>query len=170
MTKDDSMQDINSYIESLEIENKYLKALLDKAGITYDVSQAAMDSGAMGYAPDQGVRIKLRNIIEYDANRFFDMFWGRMDVYSERRVSKTTGKASYYPQCSNFWKYGCHRHKRDKIKCQDCEMQAYKSLELKDIMAHLRGASPDATDVIGIYPLYPDDTCRFLVFDFDNHE
>ncbi|MCM1145690.1 MAG: hypothetical protein NC407_13395, partial [Lachnoclostridium sp.] len=25
-------------------------------------------------------------------------------------------------------------------------------------------------DVIGIYPLLEDDTCRFIVFDFDNHE
>lgn len=25
-------------------------------------------------------------------------------------------------------------------------------------------------DVIGISPLFPDGTCRFLVFDFDNHK
>ena len=37
-------------------------------------------------------------------------------------------------------------------------------------MAHLRGERPDGSDVIGIYPLFPDGTCRFLVFDFDNHE
>lgn len=34
----------------------------------------------------------------------------------------------------------------------------------------MEGKSIDATDVIGIYPLLEDDTCRFLVFDFDNHE
>ena len=28
----------------------------------------------------------------------------------------------------------------------------------------------ELADVIGIYPLLPDGTCRFLVFDFDNHE
>lgn len=32
------------------------------------------------------------------------------------------------------------------------------------------GSLEDATDVIGIYPLLEDDTCRFIVFDFDNHE
>lgn len=37
-------------------------------------------------------------------------------------------------------------------------------------MAHLKGASEDAADVIGIYPLLEGDTCRFLVFDFDNHD
>lgn len=57
-----------------------------------------------------------------------------------------------------------------KIRCQDCKRQAYKKLEKQQIMAHLRGVSEEATDVIGVYPLLEDDTCRFLVFDFDNHE
>ena len=38
------------------------------------------------------------------------------------------------------------------------------------IMEHLKGEKEDASDVIGVYPLLPDDTCRFIVFDFDNHE
>ena len=37
-------------------------------------------------------------------------------------------------------------------------------------MTHLRGNSYAAKDVIGVYPLFGDGTCRFLVFDFDNHE
>ena len=37
-------------------------------------------------------------------------------------------------------------------------------------MEHLKGEREDASDVIGVYPLLPDDTCRFIVFDFDNHE
>lgn len=32
------------------------------------------------------------------------------------------------------------------------------------------GYRDDGTDVVGVYPLLPDGTCRFLVFDFDNHE
>lgn len=31
------------------------------------------------------------------------------------------------------------------------------------------GNKTDGSDVIGMYPLFPDDTCRFLVFDFDDH-
>ena len=38
------------------------------------------------------------------------------------------------------------------------------------IKNHLLGYKEDGTDVIGVYPLFPDNTCRFLVFDFDNHE
>ncbi len=169
MTKDDNIKDIDSYIESLEAENRYLKSLLDKAGIVYDVSKAAKDPKTEPYDPDQGARIKHRDITDDDVNRFFDIFWGRRDVYSKRSVNKE-GKAAYYPQCYNFWRYDCHKRKRDKIKCQDCELQSYKKLEQKEIRTHLIGASPDGTDVIGVYPLFPDDTCRFLVFDFDNHE
>ncbi len=36
-------------------------------------------------------------------------------------------------------------------------------------MSHLRGEKTDCSDVVGIYPLFPDGTCRFIVFDFDNH-
>jgi len=39
-----------------------------------------------------------------------------------------------------------------------------------DILAHLRGKSYNASDVIGVYPLLTNGTCRFLVYDFDNHE
>lgn len=38
------------------------------------------------------------------------------------------------------------------------------------ILAHLLGNKDDASDVIGIYPLREDNKCRFLVFDFDNHD
>ena len=38
------------------------------------------------------------------------------------------------------------------------------------IIAHLVGYKEDGSDVLGMYPLLPDGTCRFLVFDFDNHE
>ncbi|WP_292194262.1 hypothetical protein [Butyrivibrio sp.] len=37
-------------------------------------------------------------------------------------------------------------------------------------MDHLIGKKPKCDDVIGAYPLFQDNTCRFLVFDFDNHE
>jgi len=42
-------------------------------------------------------------------------------------------------------------------------------LELKNIITHLKGDALDGSDVIGIYPCFPDETCRFIVFDFDNH-
>ena len=34
----------------------------------------------------------------------------------------------------------------------------------------MQGRSYNGSDVIGVYPLLKNGTCRFLVFDFDNHE
>ena len=56
------------------------------------------------------------------------------------------------------------------MNCKDCPHQSYKQLTVNDILAHLYGKSYNSSDVIGVYPLLKDGTCRFLVFDFDNHE
>lgn len=122
------------------------------------------------YDPNQGARIIPREITETDAKVFFSMFWGRTDVYSKRTIKKSTGEVNYYIQCYNFWKNGCPRITGSKIKCQDYQRQAYRELKKEQIIDHLRGNSEDATDVIGVFPLLPDDICRFIVFDFDNHE
>lgn len=34
----------------------------------------------------------------------------------------------------------------------------------------MMGNKADASDVLGIYPLFPDETINFLVFDFDCHD
>lgn len=163
-----SIADLEKKIQSLEKENQYLKHLLADAGIPY--SEKELNDGTNEYDPDQGARIIPKDITETDAKVFFSMFWGRTDVYSKRTIKKSTGEVNYYTQCHNFWKSGCLRVSGSKIKCQDCPRQAYKELKKEQIIAHLRGTSEDATDVIGIFPLLADDTCRFMVFDFDNHE
>ena len=164
----DNIQELQNRIEYLEKENQYLKSLLNKAGISHDISLNLEKQSF--FDPDQGARIIPKEITAEDANAFFSMFWGRTDVYSKRSVKKSTGEVSYYTQCYNFWKSGCPRINGSKIKCQDCDKRAYKKLEKQQIIAHLKGTAEDATDVIGIYPLLKDETCRFIVFDFDNHE
>lgn len=164
----DEILSLQNKIICLEKENQYLKSLLDGAGISYHVS-AIMKNGDLP-DPDQGARIISRKITDHDANLFFSMFWGRTDVYAKRTIKKSTREIHYYTQCYNFYKTGCPRMSGSKIRCQDCKRQAYKKLEKQQIMAHLKGVSEDAADVIGIYPLLEDDTCRFLVFDFDNHD
>lgn len=172
---------LQNKIKCLEKENQYLKSLLDQAGIFYSKEKLQqcetfkkntcdeMKNEDL-FDSDQGARILSREITDHDANLFFGMFWGRTDVYAKRTIKKSTGEVNYYTQCYNFYKTGCPRMSGSKIRCQDCKRQAYKKLEKHQIMAHLRGASEDAADVIGIYPLLEDDTCRFIVFDFDNHE
>lgn len=164
----DEILSLQDKVKCLEKENQYLKSLLDLAGISYHASDEKKNRDL--FDPDQGVRIIPREITGHDANLFFAMFWGRTDVYAKRTIKKSTGEINYYTQCYNFYKTGCPRMSGSKIRCQDCKRQAYKKLGKPQIMAHLKGVSEDGTDVIGIYQLLEDDTCRFLVFDFDNHE
>ena len=98
------------------------------------------------------------------------MFWGRQDVYAKRSVNKETGKAAYYPQCNNFWTSVCHKKIKDGINCKDCKNRSYKKLTKYDILNHLQGNAYNSSDVIGVYPLLNNGTCRFMVFDFDNHD
>lgn len=152
---EDDIQKLNAQIQKLQAENAYLMHLLDEAGISYSLSQ----------------EIPPTEITRQLARRFYAYFWGRTDVYSKRSVNKATGKAGYYPQCENLWMTGlCPKRDGKKVKCSACANRKWRSLEAEQIMAHLRGERPDGSDVVGIYPLFPDGTCRFLVFDFDNHE
>ena len=123
------------------------------------------------YDPEQGKRIIHPQVItENMVNQFFYMFWGRQDVYAKRSVNKETGKAAYYPQCNNFWTNVCHKKIKDGVSCKDCKNRSYKTITKKDILNHLQGNAYNASDVIGVYPLLSNGTCRFMVFDFDNHD
>lgn len=162
-------QNLQELVHQLQEENKKLKTLLEQAGIDY-LLYIDVDKGE-SFDPDQGKRILPFAITEKTVRYFFGRFWGREDVYAKRSVSKKTGKAGYYPQCDNFWQYGvCPKVKNVKMQCSRCENRRYSKLGPQQIMEHLRGDKEDGTDVIGVYPLLPDDTCRFIVFDFDNHE
>jgi len=165
-TKD--VKELQKEIGTLKVENQYLKKLLDENNISYYLNENIEDKDL--FESNQGARIIHKNITPEDANTFFSMFWGRTDVFAKRTIKKSTGEANYYTQCYNFWKPGCHRFMRSKIKCQECKKQAYKKLDKGDILKHLQGNVENGTDVISIYPLLEDNTCRFIVFDFDNHE
>ena len=64
----------------------------------------------------------------------------------------------------------CHKKIKDGINCKDCKNRSYKTITKKDILNHLQGNAYNASDVIGVYPLLSNGTCRFMVFDFDNHD
>lgn len=164
-----SISDLEIKIETLEKEIVYLKNLLSQSGISYEkqVSETKQEE----YNLNQGARIIPKEMITgEDANLFFSMFWGRTDLYSQRTIKKSTGEVNYYPQCHKFWKNGCPMYHGKTKHCGTCDSPAFKKLEKKQIINHLVGNKIDATDVIGVYPLLSDDTCRFIVFDFDNHE
>ena len=147
-------------IEDLEQEIRYLRNLLEVNGIPYDY-QAYKESLV---AADK-CEIEFPELTRENAIDFYGMFRGRKDVFAQRSAKK-----GYFTQCDNFWKYGiCPKRNGDKVKCRDCQNQSYTKLTSSVILDHLKGEKEDCTDVIGLYPLFPDGTCWFLVFDFDNH-
>ena len=162
-----NLDSLRKLVRDLQRENKELRLLLNKAEIPYVNSEVFLEipSESKEYDLDQGARISEQYINEYMAQKFFSMFWGRMDVFAKRAKN---GK--YYPQCDNRWNNAkCPKQRNEKIYCEDCEHQCWTRLTLDVIEKHLWGYREDGIDVIGVYPLFPDGTCRFLVFDFDNH-
>ena len=131
-------------IAELETENAFLKSLLEQANISYTL-------------PEREKRIIQVEITHNLVRRFFSYFWCRMDVFSKRYQNKATGKSGYFPQCNNFWRRGvCPKASGKKVKCKDCVYRAWTRLEASHIEAHLRGIKEDGSDVIGVYPLFPD--------------
>ena len=163
-----NLDSLRQLIRELQQENDYLKELLSDHDIPYEDRNVLEESSAPDdYDEDQGARILPFNPTDDDAKVFFSYFWGRMDVYARR--GKNGG---YFPQCS-AWRDNplCPKKENPKLFCdEDCKYKIWRPLELWMILQHLRGKKEDCTDVLGVYPLFPDNTCRFLVFDFDNHE
>ena len=160
---------LRKLVRSLQQENNELKEKLQKANIPFEDSHLFEEQieNMEEYDVDQGERIVFPECITDDmAKKFFAMFWGRHDVFAKR--GKNGG---YYPQCNNRWNEKlCPKQRDEKTFCDECENTQWTPLELWRIKEHLRGTKVDGTDVLGVYPLLPDGTCRFIVFDFDNHE
>lgn len=160
-------KDLERKIDELQKENAYLRQLLENAGITYKYPPLEKSEQNSILS----TLIQSEEITRKHVSYYFSYFWGRMDVYAKRFQNKKTGKSGYFPQCGNFWKAGiCPKVGGNKIKCSECPNKKWKKLEAEDIYNHILGQKEDCSDVIGVYPLFPDGTCRFLVFDFDVHD
>jgi superfamily II DNA or RNA helicase len=91
---------------------------------------------------------------------FRELFRGREDVYPTLWINAKTGRAGYSPTCSNEWVRGvCEK---PRVKCGDCQNQAFLSVTNRVIVDHLQGRH-----VVGVYPLLKDETVWFLAADFD---
>ncbi|HVT59242.1 MAG TPA: DEAD/DEAH box helicase family protein [Thermoanaerobaculia bacterium] len=91
---------------------------------------------------------------------FRALFKGRDNIFPTRFVSKKTGKPGYAPACANKFVRGvCEL---PKIKCAECQNQAFMPFDDQIVLDHLRGRH-----VVGVYPLLEDETCWFLAVDFD---
>lgn len=100
---------------------------------------------------------------------FRSLFRGREDVYPRRFESKRSGKSGYQPVCRNEWIRPICR--KPKVKCGECDNRNFEPVTDEVIRKHLTGADPNGQYqrefVIGLYPILTDETCWFLVVDFD---
>lgn len=99
---------------------------------------------------------------------YMGLFRGRMDVFAKRWENLNTGKSGYSPACANEWIRGVCQ--KPKIKCSDCTKKAFIPLNKDIVLKHFTGDMHNGMKrdfTIGVYPMLKDDTCWFLVVDFD---
>lgn len=152
-----NLESLRKMIRDLQEENQELK----KYNITFNESKEEMTNEST----DEGAYIKDTYITDKLAAYFLTLFQGRRDVYALRG-----SKGGYFPQCLNRWKDHCPKQNKKKMSCQECPYREWKALDREAGKKHLLGYKDNCTDVIGLYPLLEDDTCKLLVFDFDNHD
>jgi len=91
---------------------------------------------------------------------FRSLFRGRDDIYALRWESAKNGRSGYSPACGNEWdKVFC---RKPEIKCSECPNSKFLPYDDKAIFDHLSGKQ-----MIGVYPMFQDESCWFLAIDFD---
>lgn len=156
----DFFDDEYSELIRLREENHRLKECLSRNGIVW--------------SPELNTTSEIRSVLERaDPTRstsniisthekvaiFRRLFHGREDVFA-RRWESLHGKSGYSPACANEWKVGlCGK---PSVKCVSCENRRLLPLTDQVVFDHLAGKQ-----VVGLYPLLPDDTCKLLAIDFD---
>ncbi len=140
-------------LNRLRAENARLRALLTRHGIAMEEPESAL--------PRKPVLS-----LEEKVALFRSLFQGRKDVFARRWFSVTTGKNGYQPVCSREWnREYCDKK---KYKCAECPNREFQPLGYDDIYRHLEGKDLNGRDVVGVYAILPDNTCRFLCCDFDD--
>jgi superfamily II DNA or RNA helicase len=133
-------------LERLRVENVRLSRLLELRG--QDTAPAPEQLSAAVTAPGS---VTMSSPVEHKLALYADRFRARPDVYATRWENTRTGTAGWMPAVAGGWRKGMDRRGA-----------AYLSLTAEVVAAHLVG------DVfMGLYPLLKDNTCQFLVADFD---
>lgn len=118
----------------------------------------------------QTQRVSRSSTLEEKYRLFHELFSGRLDIHAHRFESAKTGKSGYVPACMNEQDWNlCKRRLagKDKVRCVDCEHQAFYPISLEVFVAHLAGEAKDCSDVLGAYPLDSNGLCKFILVDFD---
>lgn len=158
--------ELEKRIEELEKENRELRSRL---GILVHV-EAIEEPNTEENKPECEeiitAGVHMRSTPEEKICLFRSLFRGREDVFARRWYSVQKEKGGYTPVCANEWRYGvCIK---PKGKCSKCENRVFVPLDDSVIYKHLSGKDVNGQDVVGVYPILPDDTCCFLAVDFDD--
>lgn len=144
------IQSLRQECEQLKKENNYLKEQISLLLNHQRPTQSLSVESAI---------VTKHSPIESKIELFKSLFKGREDVYAIRWESKT-GKSGYTPACAHEWQQPICL--KPAIKCSDCQNRKLIPLTNKVIIDHLSGKQ-----VVGLYPMNKDETCSFLVVDFD---
>lgn len=96
---------------------------------------------------------------------FMSLFRGREDVFARRYHNLKTGQEGYTQVCRNAWDPQFCNHKLHK--CGECPNRDFIPLSAEIIRSHLIGKDRHCRDVVGLYPLLPDNTTWLLAIDLD---
>ena len=110
-------------------------------------AEPAVDAGAT-WSPERKVAL------------FASLFRGRKDVFPRRWEKPGKGRSGWAPRCSNEWVPGVCA--KPRVRCGECLHRAFVAPVEVELLAHLRGRQ-----VMGVYPLLADDSCRLLAIDLD---
>lgn len=138
----------------------------------HNVDEKARQTAAMSEnSPSQKDINKTKPFNKYAAPQekielFKSLFIGRNDVFAKRYYNTKTGQGGYVPVCHNEWQYGVCDKK--KYKCSVCPNAAFAHITDRDIFRHLKGDDGFCRDVMGVYPLMPENMTIFLAIDFDD--
>ena len=153
-----SYEELQQEIWRLSAENLRLKDLLTTHGISWQSECASLPP--VDIAMEKERRIAL----------FMKLFCARKDFYAERWKGKD-GRKGYAPACSNRWKPICPKRTQKGIKCHGCSEHAWIPFTEEVAYRHLVGQDERGKPfVAGTYALLEDSSCKFLVFDFDDHD
>jgi hypothetical protein len=143
---DSELARLRRELERLRAENVRLSRLLDLRG--QDTAPAPEQLSAAVAPPGLVV---MSSSVEDKLALLADRFRARTDVYAVRWDNARTGVSGWMPAVAGGWRKGMNRRGA-----------TYLPLTAEVVSAHLVG------DVfIGLYPLLADNSCHFLVADFD---
>lgn len=151
-----TQEELENRLEQLEAECARLRKentqLRERLSLPSDVPARCTSADStvlLGQASPTSEKIEL----------FQQLFRGCEDVYPLRWENRK-GKSGYSPACANEWdRVLCGK---PRVKCAQCQNRQFLSVTGEVIYDHLSGKH-----TIGVYPILEDETCWFLVADFD---